>query len=137
MDIELLRREATVDEFIEMRKSVGWGYPDKEAIKVGLENNLFSICIERGNELIGYGRVIGDGGFTLYIQDIIIKPQYQKMGLGSKIMTEIMGYIKENYTSGSMVCLMAAKEKEGFYRKFGFIERPNEVYGAGMIQFIK
>jgi hypothetical protein len=32
---------------------------------------------------------------------------------------------------------MAAKGKENFYKKLNFIERPNEHYGAGMIQFIE
>jgi hypothetical protein len=32
---------------------------------------------------------------------------------------------------------MATKGREAFYKKFGFIERPNEQFGAGMIQFIK
>ncbi|MNF13919.1 hypothetical protein D3C80_2159280 [compost metagenome] len=59
------------------------------------------------------------------------------MGLGSKIMTELMEYVTRTYPSGSLVGLMSAKGKENFYKRFGFIDRPNEVYGAGMIQFIK
>ena len=51
-------------------------------------------------------------------------------------MDEIMKYIQENYANGTMVGLMAADGKEKFYKKFGFVERPNEVYGAGMIQYI-
>ena len=59
------------------------------------------------------------------------------MGIGKKIMDEIMIYIRENYTNGSMVCLLSAKGKEAFYEKFGFIERPNDIFGAGMFQYIK
>lgn len=29
---------------------------------------------------------------------------------------------------------MAAKGKEGFYRKYGFVERPNETQGPGMLR---
>ena len=36
-----------------------------------------------------------------------------------------------------MVSLKAAKNKEGFYKKFGFIERPNEDFGPGMHQWIE
>jgi len=36
-----------------------------------------------------------------------------------------------------MVNLMAAPNKEGFYKKFGFIERPNENMGAGMVMYLK
>ncbi len=135
--INIVRRSASAEEFIEMRQSVGWGYPEKEVISTGLKHSLFSVCAEKDTKIFGYGRIVGDGAFTLYIQDIIVKSEYQRLGIGMKIMNEIMKYIIEEYPQGTMVCLMAAKGKENFYKKFGFIERPNEVYGAGMIQFTK
>ena len=46
-DIKMNKRMITVDEFVEMRKAVGWGYPNKEAIHIGLNNTLFSVCVER------------------------------------------------------------------------------------------
>lgn len=48
-----------------------------------------------------------------------------------------MEYITSTYPPGSSVGLMSAKGKEDFYKKFGFMERPNESYGAGMIQYLK
>ncbi len=133
-NISIVRRTASAEEFIEMRQSVGWGYPEKEVISTGLKNSLFSVCAEKAAKIIGFGRVVGDGAFTLYIQDIIVKPEYQGLGIGMRIMSEIMEYINEEYPQGTMICLMSAKGKENFYKKFRFIERPNEVYGAGMIQ---
>ena len=135
-DIKIIRRAVTADEFIKMRQSVGWGHPEKDVISIGLKNTLFSVCVEKDKELVGYGRIIGDGAFALYIQDIIVKPEYQRIGLGIGIMNEIMKYINGNYAKGTMVGLMAAEGKENFYKKFGFFERPNEGYGAGMIQYI-
>lgn len=137
MDIQIVQRVVTTNEFINLRQSVGWSCPeDKEAITLGLKNTLFSVCAEKNKEIIGYGRVIGDGAFTIYIQDIIIKPEYQRKGYGIRIMKEIMEYIKQNYVKGTMIGLMAAKGKEDFYKKFGFIDRPNDVYGPGMFQYL-
>ena len=34
-----------------------------------------------------------------------------------------------------LVGLFAAKGKEGFYEKYGFMKRPNETYGNGMCTF--
>ncbi len=135
-NIKIIKRAITVNEFIEMRDSVGWGYPEKNTLLKGLSNSLFSVCAEHKDKIVGYGRIIGDGAFTLYIQDIMVKPAYQRSGLGTAIMTEIMTHIRDTYASGTMVCLMSAKGKEKFYKKFNFIERPNEHYGAGMIQFL-
>jgi ribosomal protein S18 acetylase RimI-like enzyme len=64
------------------------GNTRKDAIAIGLENTLFSVCIEREGQLIGYGRVIGDKGFTVFIQDVIVKPEFQRQGIGSKIMSK-------------------------------------------------
>ena len=136
-DIKITKRAITVNEFIEMRDSVGWGYPDKDILLKGLSNSIYSVCAEHNDQIVAYGRIIGDGAFTLYIQDIIVKPDYQRTGLGTAIMTEIMTHIRDTYGPGTMVCLMSAKGKENFYKKFDFIERPNEHYGAGMIQFLE
>jgi len=38
---------------------------------------------------------------------------------------------------GIAIGLFSAKGKEGFYNKFGFVERPNEKRGAGMELIIK
>ena len=135
-EVKIITRSVTAEEFIDMRKSVGWNYPDSEIVEKGLNNTLYSVCAEIESTIVAYGRIIGDGAFTLYIQDIMVKPNYQRTGIGMAIMTEIMAHIKNTYGKGTMVCLMAAKGKEEFYKKFNFIERPNEHFGAGMIQFI-
>ncbi|MBY0202437.1 MULTISPECIES: GNAT family N-acetyltransferase [Paenibacillus] len=138
MEVKILKKQISVQDYMNLREIVGWGNPDNiEAIERGLKNTLYSICIEVEEQIVGYGRIVGDGGFTFYIQDIIVLPSYQRLGLGNKIMAELMEYITSTYPPGSSVGLMSAKGKEDFYKKFGFVERPNESYGAGMIQYLK
>jgi len=48
-----------------------------------------------------------------------------------------MRYIKRNACNNAVVGLMSAKNREGFYEKFGFWKRPNEHFGHGMMQFWK
>lgn len=132
----IVKRTATVDEYSDMRKSAGWGCYNEEVLTKSLMNTLFSVCAEKDGKIVGYGRLIGDSGFTFYIQDIIVKPEFQGLGIGKKIAGEIIEHVRNNYTDGAMLCLMAAKGKEAFYTKLGFTERPDEKYGAGMIQYI-
>ncbi|MCM3131223.1 GNAT family N-acetyltransferase [Paenibacillus polysaccharolyticus] len=137
MEVQILKKQISVEDYMNLREIVGWGNPENiEAIELGLKNTLYSICLEVEEQIIGYGRIVGDGGFTFYIQDIIVLPSYQRLGLGHTIMTELMEYITSTYPPGSSVGLMSAKDKEDFYKKFGFVERPNEGYGAGMIQYL-
>ncbi|TYB32220.1 MAG: GNAT family N-acetyltransferase [Candidatus Mcinerneyibacterium aminivorans] len=134
--IKIYEKNIAADDFIDLRKEVGWNCVEKKYIKHALKNNLFSVHARIGNRIVGYGRVIGDNGFTFYIQDMMIRPDYQKKGIGRKLMIRIMDYLKKNCPKGTMICLMAAKGKEGFYKKFGFNERPNEDYGPGMIKLL-
>jgi ribosomal protein S18 acetylase RimI-like enzyme len=93
---------------------------------------LFSVCLEREGEIIGLGRIVGDGGLYFYVQDIIVKPEYRGLGYSRIIMDEVMKFIKVNAKKGSFVGLFAAKGTEGLYEKYGFVIRPNEIFGAGM-----
>ena len=77
-------------------------------------------------------RIIGDQGMYFYIQDVIVLPKYQKQNVGFELMKKIMTYIEKNKKENMFIGLMAAKGKEGFYKKFGFVERPSEKYGPGM-----
>jgi predicted N-acetyltransferase YhbS len=83
-------------------------------------------------------RVSGDGGYTIFLTDVIVLPEYQEKGIGKALMTKAMKYIKEQFLEkgqgGGGVNLMSAKGRESFYKQFGFEERPNEKVGAGMAQ---
>ena len=106
---------------------------NEEAFK----NTLEFICVydNETNELIGFARIIGDKTIFLYIQDVMVKKEYQRKGIGSKILEYIMDIIREykKVNSNVRVYLGASKDKESFYEKYGFLRRPNEYVGAGMI----
>ena len=121
------------EEFNDLRASVGWEKHRVEDIRVALLNSSFIVIArEKDGRAIGMGRVIGDLGINYYIRDVIVVPQFQCRGLGRRIMDELMRFIKARCPKSAFVGLMAAKGKEGFYRKYGFIERPCTSYGAGM-----
>ena len=71
--------------------------------------------------------------------DLIVLPDYQKMKIGSKIVNNIIEYVSsiKEQDSEIMLCLMCAKGREKFYEGLGFIGRPTENLGPGMIQYIK
>lgn len=128
----IIERIPTVEEYIKLRNSVGWGIAERESIQKGLSNSLYTVCIELRGDIIGMGRVIGDGALAYYIQDIIVLPEFQKQGVGRFIMDAIMQYLKKNSVPNTIVGLMAAKGVTAFYEKYGFIARPDEKHGPGM-----
>ena len=125
-----------VADFLQLRSKVGWGELDVNLAEKSLNNSLFHVVIYHDEQLIGMGRVIGDGAMYFYIQDVIVDPSYQKQGLGTVIMDTVEGYLRFTATKGSTIGLLAAKGKESFYARYGYIQRPNDTLGNGMCKFI-
>ncbi len=133
--IKIERRRLTVDEYQALRGTTDWFKIDDKVVEKSIKNDLFSICVCDGEELVGMGRIVGDGAIYFYIQDIIVIPSYQGKGLGIKIMNEIEAYLLENAYNNSFIGLMAANGVQKFYHKFGYIER--EDTQPGMYKMIK
>jgi len=128
-------RSPTVTEYTSLRDLVGWWETDENITDIALKNSLFSVVAIKHEAVIGYGRIIGDGGLYFYIQDLIVHPEFQNKGLGKSLMKELMDYIKANAKSGAFVGLMAAKGLEKYYEPFGFKARDEDA--PGMYQVIK
>lgn len=120
------------EEFIALRTAVGWGGPSPETAARGLSGSLMCVCVRKDGELVGFGRVIGDGCFAFYIQDIIVHPGHQRKGLGKAVMDRIMRWIDSEGTDDSYVGLMAAKGAPEFYEQFGFTARPPDAPGMNL-----
>ena len=129
----------TPEEYMKLREAVGWGLFPLEEAQAGLSNS-YIWCLrdnDASGQPIGIGRVIWDHGYVMYIADIIVIPEYQGNGLGRVIMEQVMDFIHKQLKPGYkfMVSLCSAKRKEEFYKKFGFIVRPNDDVGSGMHQW--
>ncbi|MBU7007735.1 GNAT family N-acetyltransferase [Phosphitispora fastidiosa] len=121
--------------FNRLRSAVGWPKLNEKLLEKALNDSIFSICALLENRTIGMGRIIGDGALYFYIQDLIVLPECQGMGVGSAMLQRLMELLETKTSEGSFVGLMAARESEAFYKKFGFIERPNGHFGPGMCKY--
>lgn len=131
-NLKFIEKIPTPNEYNNLRRSVFWPEYELYDIEQSLSSSLYSVCCYHNENIIGYGRIIGDVKLCFYIQDIIVTPEYQKLGIGTEIMERIMSFITKNSVKNSVVGLMAAKGREDFYSKFGFDKRPSELYGHGM-----
>lgn len=134
MQIKYINKTPTVDEFNQLTEAVGWGRRENAVVEEALRYTLYSVCAYDEDKLIGYGRIIGDKTIFLHIHDVMVRPEYQGMGIGTGIMNNILDEVNvyRGVNPGIIVYLGASKGKEGFYEKFGFVDRPNESLGAGM-----
>ena len=133
--MKILENIDNVEEYNYLFDIVGWGSYPVEISKKALSNNIYSVSIYDNDNIIGYGRLIGDGIIFLYIHDIMVKPEYQGKGLGKTIMQKLLSKVEElrKENPDLLLYLGASKGKEDFYRKCGFITREEAGLGAGMI----
>ena len=135
--IKYIEHIPSAEEFNYLTNSVDWGTRENVIIEEALKNTLYSLCVYDDSKLIGYGRIIGDKTIFLYIQDIMVIPEYQNKHIGTEIMNNLLKQINEykKINPSIRTYLGASKGKESFYEKFGFISRPNEELGSGMILY--
>lgn len=135
MPTKYQERTPTPDEYNILTEAVGWGKRKNKIVKEALKNTIYSLCVYDEDKLIGYGRIIGDKTIFLYIQDVMVIPEYQGKSIGTGIMKKLLEQIEEYKKINPEIrtYLGASKGKEPFYEKFGFVSRPNEELGAGMI----
>ena len=106
-----------INEFNLLYDSVGWGAYDKTISKRALDNTFYSVSVYDDDNIVGYGRLIGDTICFMYIQDVMVKPEFQNKKIGTLIMNKLLEKINElkKENPNIRVYLGASKNKEEFY----------------------
>lgn len=127
------------DDYFSLRESVDWNNFNEEQMRRGLANSLLTIKVMIDDSTVGMGRLIGDGGMYYTIVDVVVRPEYQGQGIGSRIMDLILEHVESQTPQGgrSSVQLIAEKGMEEFYIKKGFKLIPHEYCGSGMRKIIR
>lgn len=134
----LKENQLNVDTYLYLRGKVGWKPLTSKQAKQAIDNSLFIVVAYIDDKAIGMGRIVGDGAVICYLQDLIVIPEYQGQGIGQAIIDNLIEYVKEIQLPGTqiMLDLMCQKGRESFYKKNGFIARPTDKLGPGMIRYI-
>ena len=103
-----------------LRVAAGLSAKSTEAAAKGLPNSLFAVQVLLGDEVVGMGRIIGDGGCFFQVVDIAVLPAHQGQGLGKLIMREIRQFIDSDVPESAYVSLIADGQAQDLYAQFGF-----------------
>ena len=49
------------EDYVSLRLRSGMGNKDLERSKIAISNSLFTVSLYENEELIGFGRIVGDG----------------------------------------------------------------------------
>ena len=111
----------TLEEYKYLCKSVGWeDFMNFEVAETSLRNSIHCITVMVNEQIVGMGRIVGDGAIYFYIQDIVVHPDYQKHGIGKEIMKTLVKYLNTHAPDKAFVGLFASQGKGPFYEKYNF-----------------
>jgi GNAT superfamily N-acetyltransferase len=86
----------SANDFMLLHKKMGMTEYSIEQVKKSMPYNLYSIVAVNDDEIIGMGRLLGDGALFWYINDVLVLKEHQRKGIGKDIMKRLIQYIKEN-----------------------------------------
>ena len=109
------------DELLALYRSVGWSayYQQPETLRRAFEKSLSVLAAYADGELAGILRAVGDGETVVFIQDILVKPEYQRKGIGTYLIARLL----EQYKHVRQLHLMTddLPETVAFYKAVGFV----------------
>lgn len=98
----------------DMLKRVGMTYYEPQRHQKAFENSAVTVFIHHDDQLIGFGRAISDGAYQAAVYDVVVTPEFQRMGLGHAIIDAILTRLP-----ACNIILYASPGKEAFYEKHG------------------
>ena len=109
-----------LEDVLHLYQAVGWtNYTHQsEMLEQALSHSLVIYVALDGDAVVGLIRLIGDGFSSIFVQDLIVLPSYQRQGIGSSLMKEAL----EDYKDAYQVQLATEQTEKnvGFYRSLGF-----------------
>lgn len=117
-----------------LRVAAGLSAKSTDAAAKGLPNSLFAVQVLLGDEVVGMGRIIGDGGCFFQVVDIAVLPAHQGKGLGKRIMREIMQFIETDVPPSAYVSLIADGQAQDLYAQFGFRHTAPASVGMALVR---
>jgi ribosomal protein S18 acetylase RimI-like enzyme len=88
-------------------------------LRVAIANSNPVVSVWQGSRMIGFARATSDGVYRANIWDVVIHPDYQGVGLGSKLVETVLSHPRINRVE--RVYLMTTYQQR-FYQKIGFEE---------------
>ena len=122
----------SIDDVLQLYQAVGWtNYTNQpQMLAQALSHSLAIYLARDGEEIVGLVRLVGDGFSSVFVQDLLVLPSYQRQGIGSSLMKQALADYKDAYQ-----VQLATEETEktlGFYRSLGF-ETLSSFQCTGMI----
>lgn len=107
-------------EILPLYESVGWtNYTARPAmLRAAYEASLYTLAAYDNDQLVGIVRCVGDGASIVFVQDLLVLPDYQRRGIGTLLLRSVM----ERYADVYQMELLTddTPKTVAFYESLGF-----------------
>ena len=120
-------------EIMALYSSVGWSnYTNNPAmLRKAYKNSLYVLAAYADEKLVGILRAVGDGASIVFLQDLIVLPEFQRHGIGSQLMQRVMEKYADVY---QLQLLTEASEKNIAFYEFLGLKKSRKVW---LLRFYK
>ena len=110
----------SIDDVLHLYQAVGWtNYTNQpQMLEQAMSHSLATYLARDGEKIVGLVRLVGDGFSSVFVQDLIVLPSYQRQGIGSNLMKEALADYKDAYQI--QLATEQTEKNLGFYRSLGF-----------------
>lgn len=101
-------------------EAVGWTNYTRapEMLRRAFENSLLTLGAYDGDRLVGLVRAVGDGYSIVFVQDLLVLPEYQRRGIGAGLLKAVIERFPHVYQTELLTD--DTPEHAAFYRSVGF-----------------
>jgi len=111
------RRDVPLEGVLALYRANGWSSAEKpELLHRALLGSHSLVTAWDVSKLVGLGNAISDGHLVVYYPHLLVHPQYQGRGIGTRLMQMLMS----RYAGFHQHMLVADGRAVDFYRKCGF-----------------
>ncbi len=109
-------------ELLDLYRSVGWSAytGDPDGLSRAVDRSAWVVTARDDGALVGFARVLSDDVSIMYLQDVLVRPDRQREGIGRALLEECLrryGHVR------TKVLLTDDEERQhAFYRSLGFCE---------------
>ena len=119
-------------DLLALYSSVGWtNYTNNPTmLEKAVKASLWQLAVFDEKELVAYIRLVGDGHSVLLVQDLLVRPDYQRQGIGKKLLEKALETFPHVYQR--LLVTERSEKNLDFYQSLGFVEL-SEQASTGMI----
>ena len=134
---QLVMEAPPAEDYLRLRREAGLTAKTEEQARAAVSGGWAACHVidQDTAEIVGMGRVLGDGGWYFHVIDVAVLAAHQRRGLGDAILTALLERIRSAAPPGAYVSLLADRPGRRLYQRHGFAETAPE--SVGMALFLR